>query len=410
MSITPPNRDLAASAVVLHAAEPVEEVQEDEITQMLPAVDHGRKLEIGSQAREHVSMIAKLNPNSPDYTKHIHDLNTIGAKEIEDTTAGPNRLLERAASSFAGSKKSGGEPTQKIASTLSELRSTVDDLTPNPEDLSPARKILGFIPGGNKIRKYFQKYESAQTNLDNIIKSLLSGKDELMRDNASLEQEKVKLWDNMAALNEYGVFAEQLDREVVAKISELKSSGQTVAANAMEADVLFAIRQRHQDILTQLGVSLQGYLAMTQIQRNNVELVKGVDRARTTTITALKTAMIVAQALDTEKLVLDQIDAVNAATNKAITATATMLKQNTARVQEQAVNSGVSVAALTQAFDDIRQTMDSVDSFRREANDKMQLTVDGLKNQLDKARPQLERSLALDSASGNNRAQDAITS
>jgi len=120
--------------------------------------------------------------------------------------------------------------------------------------------------------------------------------------------------------------------------------------------------------------------------------------------------MIVAQALDTEKLVLDQIDAVNAATNKAITATATMLKQNTARVQEQAVNSGVSVQALTQAFEDIRQTMDSVDSFRRDANDKMQLTVDGLKTQLEKARPQLERSLALDAASGDSRAQDAITS
>lgn len=401
MSITPPNRDL-----VLHAAEPEPEIQEDQISDMLPAVDQGRKLVIGSQARDHVNMIANLTPNSPDYSAQIRDLSTIGQAEIEKTTAGPNRLLERASSSLAGSKK-GGDATHKVAATLGDLRSTVNDLTPRPEDLTVGKKILGFIPGGNKIRKYFQKYESAQQNLDSIIKSLLAGKDELHRDIVSLEQEKVKLWDNMQLLNEYAVFAEQLDREIVNKVSDLRSSGKSSAADAMESDVLFAVRQRNQDIVTQLAVSLQGYLAMQQIQKNNEELMKGVDRARTTTVAALKTAMIVAQALDTEKLVLDQIDAVNGATNQAIEATAAMLKQNTLRVQQQAVNSGVSVETLTKAFEDIRQTMDAVDTFRREANSTMEVTVGSLKNQLEKARPQLERARALDSAAGS-RQQDAI--
>ena len=52
--------------------------------------------------------------------------------------------------------------------------------------------ILGFIPGGSKIARYFDRYKSAQVQLDSITRALESGQDELRKDNASIEQEKVK--------------------------------------------------------------------------------------------------------------------------------------------------------------------------------------------------------------------------
>ena len=54
-------------------------------------------------------------------------------------------------------------------------------------------------------------------------------------------------------------------------------------------------------------MNIQGYLALDMIRKNNLELMKGVDRATTTTVAALRTAVIVAQALNNQKLVLDQI-------------------------------------------------------------------------------------------------------
>ena len=57
------------------------------------------------------------------------------------------------------------------------------------------------------------------------------------------------------------------------------------------------MRQRRQDIQTQLAVTVQGYMALDLIRRNNLELIRGVDRAQTTTIAALRTAVIVSQAL-----------------------------------------------------------------------------------------------------------------
>jgi uncharacterized protein YaaN involved in tellurite resistance len=398
--LTPPDE----TALVLSAPAPVETVSEEKAPSMIPSVDKNRELEIGQQAKSFVKDLSRFNPNSPEFAQKLTDIQTLAQSEIVKSGVGTSRLLERKSSSLSGAKKSGGDATVKVAGTLSTLRSTVEDLTPNAADLTGVKKILGFIPGGNKIRKYFQKYETAQVQLDNIVKSLLAGQDELMKDNASLQQEKKELWDNMGVLNEYSVLAQKLDEEVTNEVARLKQAGNIEASQTMESDMLFAIRQRRQDLMTQLAVSVQGYMAMELVRKNNVELIKGVDRARTTTIYALKTAIVVAQALDTQKLVLDQIDAVNEATNKTIEQTSIMLRQQTGRVHEQAVNSGVAVATLEKAFDNIFATMDEIDVFKQKANDSMAQTIDGLTAQLDRARPQLDRARALEASETSRQA------
>lgn len=411
MSLTPPTEDDGAKALVLAKPEAVEVVQEDTVEDSyLPPIDKGRELEIGAQAKGFVTELTKVDANSPEFAKSINDINTLAQKEIVASASGPNRLLERKSSSVAGSKKAGGDVTVRVAATLSDLRSTVEDLTPNAADLTGVNKILGFIPGGKKIRRYFQKYESAQGQLDNIVKSLLAGKDELLKDNASLQQEKVNQWQTMLDLREYIVMAKAIDTELVGQIETLKQAGNIAAANTMESDLLFAVRQRHQDLLTQLAVAVQGYMAMELVRKNNVELIKGVERARTTTISALRTAVIVAQALDSQKLVLDQIDEVNKVTNNTITATSALLRQQTGRIHEQAVNSGVTVETLTKAFDDIYATMDEIDSFKTKANASMEQTINGLSAQLDRARPQLDRARALEAREPGANGQSAISS
>jgi len=396
MELTPPVAEPTA-AITLVAPEPVEIVKEDEAASILPAITPGRSLELNSKAKGFVSDLKNFNPNSPEFASKINEIQTLANKEISVSGSTTSRLLERSQSSLAGAKKSGGDATIRVANTLSDLRNTVTDLTPNAADLTGVQKFLGFIPGGKRITKYFRKFETAQVQLDNIVKSLLAGQDELQKDNASLQQEKVNQWENMIALKEYITLATSIDAELTEQIAELRAAGNVQAAQTMETDMLFTVRQRVQDLLTQLAVSIQGYMAMELVRKNNVELIKGVDRARTTTITALRTAIIVAQALDTQKLVLDQIDAVNDATNKTILATSSMLRQQTGRIHDQATNSGVSVATLTKAFDDIFATMDEIDTFKVKANATMETTIKGLSAQLDRAKDAAQRVQAIES-------------
>ena len=389
LPLTPP--DAYEAALVLHAPEPPAAVAPADAPGMVPIPDERRR-EIALQAKSFVDGVAKLDARSPEFSLQVDSINKLAGAEMTASASVSSRLLERSSTSVAGANRSGNDAQKRVANTLGDLRTTVEDLTPNQANLSTGRKIMGFIPGGNKLAKYFQKYESAQVQLNQIIKSLMAGQDELLKDNASLAEEKVQLWKTMQDLTEYAVLTEALDASCVQKIDDVRNTGQIDAAKALEADILFPVRQRRQDILTQLAVSVQGYLAMDLIRKNNVELIKGVERARTTTISALRTAIIVAQALANQKMVLDQIDAVNATTNNMILSTSEMLKDQTSRIHQQASSSGVSVETLQKAFDNVFATMDAIDTFRSEAAKNMEGTVKSLESGLDKARPYLERS------------------
>lgn len=409
MSMLNPPSEEEMKTIVLTPAEPAPVVKEEEAPGMLPPITPEARQNIKVESMSFVKDVVRFNPNSPEFVTKLADVQNLAQAEVVKSGSGTSRMLERSSSSLAGSKRNGGDATVRVAGTLSELRSTVQDLTPNAADLTGTQKILGFIPGGKKIRRYFQKYESAQTQLDNIVKSLLAGQDELMADNASLTQEKKDLWDAMGTLNEYIALAKQIDEDLVVEINNLKNAGNMQAAQALETDLLFTVRQRRQDLMTQLAVSVQGYMAMELVRKNNVELIKGVDRARTTTIYALRTAVVVAQALDTQALVLDQIDAVNEATNNTIEQTSILLRQQTGRIHEQAVNSGVTVETLTKAFDNIYATLDEIETFKQNANATMAVTIDGLSAQLERAKPQLERARALESAEANKNGNRQIT-
>ncbi len=253
-------------------------------------------------------------------------------------------------------------------------------------------KLLGIIPLGKQIDRYFDRYRSAQSQLDAITRALVAGQDELRKDNAAIDTEKANMWATMGKLSEYNELAGALDAAVEEKIAQLQAAGQTKQAETLKADALFPIRQRRQDIMTQMAVAVQGYMALDLVRKNNIELIKGVDRAQTTTIAALRTAVIVSQALSRQKLVLEQITALNATTSDLIERTSEQLRLQGGQINQQAASSTIEVAKLQAAFDNVFATMDALDTFRAQAAYSMAATVDALQGQIERAKPYLERT------------------
>jgi uncharacterized protein YaaN involved in tellurite resistance len=191
--------------------------------------------------------------------------------------------------------------------------------------------------------------------------------------------------------------AAQLDETLTRKIDELRTTD-PVKARALQEDALFYVRQKRQDLLTQLSVAVQGYLALELIRKNNVELVKGVERASTTTVSALRTAVISALALGNQRLVLDQISALNTTTGNLIESTAQMLRQQTAETSNMAASATVSIEKLQSAFDNIYATIDTIDSFKVSAVDSMRKTIDVLSAEVARAQDYMERARAAELA------------
>jgi uncharacterized protein YaaN involved in tellurite resistance len=374
---------------------PVAVVPDDQVDSMVP-IDDQTRTALRQRAAEFADELAAQDPRSPAFQEKINDIARMGEREIVASARVSNRMLDRPAAAMMSSRGRGGpvgDAQTRVAGTLVELRQTVTELDPGRADLKGARKLLGMLPMGNKIVAYFQRYQSAQKQLDAIITALGSGQDELRQDNAAIEQEKANLWAAMGKLTEYATLAKALDGAVTAKVDQLRYSDPK-AADALSSDALFPIRQRQQDLLTQLAVSVQGYLALDLVRKNNIELIKGVDRAQTTTVAALRTAVIVAQALANQKLVLDQINALNATTNDMIVRTSELLRTQSAQIQEQAASSTVSVEALQTAFDNIFATMDAIDTYRSKAVESMATTVTALETQVGRSKAYLERARA----------------
>ncbi|TQS27122.1 toxic anion resistance protein [Microbispora sp. KK1-11] len=355
-----------------------------------------RGAELARKASGFAEELTTLDHRSPEFTRKVHDITSMGDSEIRASSQVANRMLRRPVAALASAKGEGADGQARVAGQLVALRRTIVDLDPK-QATAGTRRLLGIIPFGDRLRDYFAKYRSAQKHIDDIIRALKSGQDELRKDNAAIEGEKANLWESMTKLQEYAVLAAALDAELQGRIDRIELTDPE-KANALRSDALFGVRQKHQDLLTQLAVSAQGYLALDLVRKNNLELIKGVERATTTTIAALRTAVTVAQALANQKLVLDQITALNTTTSDLILATSEMLRTQAGDIQTQAAATTVSMEALSKAFDNIYSTMDMIDGFKAKAVESMAVTVDNLTAELDHARAYLERSRRGDEA------------
>jgi uncharacterized protein YaaN involved in tellurite resistance len=371
LTLTPPS----APAPVAATAAP----------RMAPAVPASAVPGLDTKVDTYLDGLLNSTPNSPEFAAKAGDVRTMGDQDIRRAAETSNRLLKTPVKALQEGSLTQGS---KVGGTLLELRRTVEDL--DPKGARGGKKILGMIPFGDRMTDYFRKYQSAQGHLDAILHALYDGQDELRRDNAALNQEKQQLWDTMGRLNQYVYVAERLDSRLAAKLAELDATDPQ-RARSLREDVLFYVRQKHQDLLTQMAVSIQNYLAIDVVIKNNIELVKGVDRATTTTVSALRTAVIVAQALNNQKLVLDQISALNTTTSNLIERTSEMLRDNSVQIQQQAASSSIGIQQLQAAFQNIYATMDAIDAFKVQALDTMAATIGTLENEVAKSQQYLER-------------------
>ncbi|MFN4240295.1 MAG: toxic anion resistance protein [Erythrobacter cryptus] len=395
MSTPPETATATASAFSLTPPDPVPQVAPEQAAGLVP-VSEEQKSKLDMKVDAFVNELVSVDANSPQFGEKVDQITRMGQEQIRAAAAMSNRFLDRPVRAM--------DADSGVGKDLAELRRTIEDLDPGRKGkLSGPRKLLGFIPFGNKLKNYFDSYTSAQGHIAEILKRLESGKKELHLDNAAIDTERQKLWAAMGELEQMIHIARRLDERLEAKANELDSSD-PAKAKALRESALFYVRQRTQDLLTQMAVSVQGYLALDLVKKNNIELVKGVDRASTTTVGALRTAVTVAQAMTNQRLVLGQITALNQTTSDIIDSTSTLLREQTAQIHEQAAASTIPLETLQRAFQNIYDTMDAVDDFKSRALDSMKQTVNVLTAEVEKSKGYIAR------AEGQAQAQAKVAS
>jgi uncharacterized protein YaaN involved in tellurite resistance len=383
MASTPTATATAAPTLTLTPPDPVPVVRAEQAVGLVPVTDD-KKSKLDQKVDSFVADLVASDANSPEFGKKVDQLTAMGRKEIMAAAGMSNRFLDRPVRAM--DKDSG------VGADLAELRRTIEELDPGRQGkLGSGRKFLGIIPFGNSLKKYFDSYQSSQGHIQAILARLASGKDELLMDNAAIDVERMKLWEAMGALEQMIHISRALDGKLEETAADLDSSD-PAKAKALRESALFYVRQRTQDLLTQMAVTVQGYLALDLVKKNNVELVKGVDRASTTTVGALRTAVTVAQAMTNQRLVLQQITALNETTANIIDSTGTLLREQTGKIHEQAASSTIPIEVLQRAFQNIYDTMDNIDTFKVKALESMKTTVTTLTSEVEKSKGYIARA------------------
>src|SRR5690606_36303490 len=155
-----------------------------------------------------------------EFHQLMQSKHNFGIREISESAQVSNRMLDLPAKSLNDILFD----NSPIAKSLTELRGIVEDLDPSKKELTSSRKLFGLIPFGNKVQDYFRQYESAQSHINAVVTSLYNGKDELLKDNAMIEQEKVNMWELMQSIRQYIYVGKKIDEQLEQKVYAVEAT------------------------------------------------------------------------------------------------------------------------------------------------------------------------------------------
>ena len=344
-----------------------EELKKEVETEVKP-VD-SKVAELIKLSEENVNEIMTLDLN--DIKKKRDMMKSIDQFGIESmqNSARKNTLLQ----TTVGNLSKGGEDGGVVSNSLADLHREINKLDPSPLNFTK-EGFLGKI--FNPIRRYFEKYEKADGIIKDVIISLDKGKKTLINDNTTLELEEDSLREMTKKLSTEIELGAIMDEQITQAIAQATANGEDEEKiKFVTEELLFPLRQRVMDMQQMIVVNYQGIIAMEVVRRNNKELIRGVDRAKNVTITALRTAVMVASALYNQKIVLKKIELLNETTSNLISSTSQMLKEQGVTIQKQATEATVSPEVLKQAFQDAIGALEDISLFKQQALPKMQETV-----------------------------------
>lgn len=383
-----PNETQQNDDLELVPPKPVAPVTDDAVEKQVERLNPEVKDKLAGNVQSLIEELISRGPHDTEFKETVARITTLGDQEIANSANISKKWLDKSMRTYMSGSKEGSE----LGRSLTDLNATIKQLDPSARGnlLSAPRRILRFIPGGNRLNNYFQEYKSAETHLNEIADNVRRGRDTLMKHNAMIEQDKGSRWDSMQKLQQFIYASKLLDQEISNRVSAIEATDPEKARIVRE-EVLYRVRQKTIALEKTLAVATQGYLSMSLIQRTNEEEIIAANYALTTTMAALNTAMAVCEALTGQKLVLNTITALNNTTDKVIKGTATMLNQQMDTVIKHSLDVGPGLDAIKQAFANIYQAHDKYANFRVAALENMAKTIEAIGEETGKARVYLDK-------------------
>ncbi|MBQ6219706.1 MAG: toxic anion resistance protein [Methanosphaera sp.] len=299
----------------------------------------------------------------------LRSIEDFGVDSMNKSSDKNNSLLNAQLKNYT----KGGNESENVSEKLIELNRQVKDLDPSRVDWTNSGIMSKFV---DPVKKYFEKYETAENVIANILKSLDQSKKALNNDNVTLLAEESNLREVTKNLMMNIELGKQMDESIEAQIREAKLKGiEQQKIDIVTEEILFPLRQRIMDMQQMIVINQQGIVSLNVVRRNNNELIRGITRAKNVTVTALRTGIMVASSLYNQKIAIDKINMLNSTTEEIISSTSKILRDQGNQIQKLSTESSISPETLQQSFNEALAAIEDISNFKKEALPKMQETI-----------------------------------
>jgi len=256
-------------------------------------------------------------------------------------------------------------PGSQIPQGLMQLRKTMDDVNPHVLASKPKgliSKLLRRLPViGDVLADIAVKYESVQTQIDQIVDGLRAGKDQLLQDSLELDRLYQQVQNAQLDLQKAAYLGELLWKGLEAELSSETDAGERQRLETL----VHRVAMRVQDLRTMEQVNTQFFVSIDMTIQNNDHLSDAITRTVTVTRSLLTVGLAIQAALANQKKIMEAVKDTQDYTADMLAANAASIKQQTSEIGDMYKNPVLALDKVKQAYDDLMGAMNQMDEIRR---------------------------------------------
>ncbi len=260
-----------------------------------------------------------------------------------------------------------------VGDLMSELILKVKDAEVDRLDDGIMSKIPILRNASKTIKKFMQKYERLELQIDRIEQDLEKARMQMLKDITLFDSLYEKNMEYFQDLQIYILAGDEKLKELQQVIlprlhAEAAAKGDPMSAQAVRdfEDTVSRFEKKIYDLKLSKTIAIQTAPQIRLIQNNDKMLVDKIQTAVLSTIPLWKSQIVVALGLYRQEKALELQRSVTDATNELLTKNAELLKQNTADVARESERGIVDLETLKKVNSDLISTIEDTIKIQQE--------------------------------------------
>ena len=286
-----------------------------------------------------------------------------------------------------------GGPGDQISQDLLDLRLALDQINPHELNRSWLRRLISTLPIVNRfhplvtrLKKISIKYETVSKQVRIVESSLQDGRMLLTRDNIELRMLYEQVETQQLVILKNGYLGELLMEQLEEALERSDDSAKAARIREALSDVL----RRVQDLKLMAEVHIHLFVSIEMTRQNNTRLGQSVDRTLTLATNTVTIGLALQTALARQKRVLEAVQRTREFIGDLLAANAASIRQHTAEIGDIYNSPVVAIEKLTQAHNDLIETINLVEQLKTEGLDTARQNIATLNQMSGKLRERFE--------------------